>query len=486
MREGNGRQGSDSSPLLVKLLTDSGGVSHVVDVRSSKPGDSAITLVLIFSIFIALCGSFVVGCAVGYTSPVESAIMEDLGLSTADFSLFGSMLTIGGLMGSLVNGKLTDYLGRRFTMGLSDIFFVIGWLLISFSQGVWTLDLGRFLLGFGAGLMTFVAPVYLAEITPKNLRGGTVLLCQLMMCCGISLMFFVGLVISWRFLALIGVIPSAMQLVGIFFIPESPRWLVSVGQDKQYEESLCQLRGSDVDISLEAADIKEYTVAIETVSEDAFFSMFQKKYAYALTVGLGLMALQQFGGTNGVIYYASNVFSSAGFSSTIGTVSMAIIQLPTTAVGVYLMDKAGRRPLLLFSVAGMFLACLLSGLSFLLKEHGWMTGVSPYLVYVGYLVFSSAYPLGMGGIPYILMSEIFPMNIKGPAGSLATIVNWSTSWIVAYAFSFMFDWSSWGTFFVFAGVNVFSLIFIAKLVPETKGRTLEEIQASITGIQTSG
>lgn len=444
-------------------------------------GDSgAATLVLIFSIFVSVCGSFVCGCAMGYTSPVQSEILVDLGLSTADFSLFGSMLTVGGLLGSLLCGRITDYIGRRYTMALSDILGITGWLAIAFSKDAWSLDLGRLALGLAVGLIVYVVPVYIAEITPKNLRGGSVLLHQLMSSCGIALAYIVGLVTTWRSLALIGSIPCLVQFLGIFFIPESPRWLVKIGRDGDYVAALQSLRGKNVDISSEATDMKEYTKAVENISEDNLFKVFQMKYAYALTVSLGLMALASFGGTNGFLFYATNTFESAGFPVAVGTIAMALIQLPPMFLGVFLMDNFGRRPLLLISVSGMGTACLSVAISFLMKEHGWLTHFSPYLALIGVLMFSAAFPVGMGGIPFLIMSEIFPINIKGAAGSLATIVSWSTAWIVSYSFNFMMDWSSSGTFFIFAGINIFSVLFVAKLVPETKGRTLEEIQEAIT------
>ncbi|GAB2277521.1 hypothetical protein Dimus_012230 [Dionaea muscipula] len=300
------------NPLLAKVESDDDAGGR----RRRSPSDSGVTLVLLFSIFTAVCGSFVVGCAIGFTSPVESALIADLGLSTAQFSLFGSIATVGGLLGSVVSGRIADYIGRKRTMLLSDIFYVIGWLAIAFAQGAWVLDLGRFFTGFGMGLIVFAVPVYIAEITTKDLRGGSILLHQLMICCGISLMFFVGLVIPWRILALIGVIPSLMQLVGTFFIPESPRWLVKVGRDKQGEASLQWLRGN-IDVSLEATDIKEYTEALQKHREANFFYMFQRRYAHALTVGLGLMALGQFGGTMGIVGYASFIYKSAGKQLTI-------------------------------------------------------------------------------------------------------------------------------------------------------------------------
>lgn len=301
-----------------------------------------------------------------------------------------------------------------------------------------------------------------------------------MVCSGIALVYIFGLVVNWRVLSLIAALPCIMQFFGLFFIPESPRWLAKVGHDKGYEAALRRLRGQKTNIAQEAAQIKEYTETARNISEDNFFNVFQAKYAFALVISLGLMALSSFGGTNGILFYAATIFEAAGVSGSLGTITMALIQLPTTIWGVFLMDKCGRRPVLLFSVIGMGTACLCVALSFLMKEHGWMTGFTPFLALVGILIYSATFPVGMGGIPFVIMSEIFPIHVKGSAGTLATIVSWSSSWIVSYTFNFMMDWSSSGTFFVFTGINVFSLLFVAKLVPETKGRTLEEIQESLT------
>lgn len=332
-----------------------------------KKGDGDATLVLIFSVFIAVCGSFFCGCAAGYSSPVQSAILTDLGLSIAEYSLFGSLLTIGGIVGSLVSGKVTDFIGHRGTMGLSDVLCIAGWLCIAFAQGAWLLDLGRLALGIANGLFFYVVPVYIAEITPRNLRGGLVLLHQLMICCGVSLAYLVGLVTSWRILALIGILPCLIQLFGLQFIPASPRWLAKISHNEGYETALQRLRGKNVDISQEVADIRENAEAVENVSEDNLFSVFQMKYAYALTVSLGLMALAGFGGAFGILFYATAIFESAGFSASIGTISVALVQLPPTALGVFLMDNFGRRPLLLYSAAAMGTACLSVAVSFLMK-----------------------------------------------------------------------------------------------------------------------
>ncbi|THG15187.1 hypothetical protein TEA_009960 [Camellia sinensis var. sinensis] len=231
-----------------------------------------------------------------------------------------------------------------------------------------------------------------------------------MICCGVSIMYLIGTVINWRILAAIGVIPCLIQLVGLFFIPESPRWFVEVScrHDTTWaknsrwldcEAALQRLRGKKANISEEATEIR---------------------------VGVGLMVLQQFGGVNGIAYYASAIFESAD----------VLLQVPMTLVGVLLMDKSGRRPLLMLNL---------------------QSGV--------YRIFLSRH--GGNSLGY---------NVRGLAGSLVTVVNWLGSWIVSYAFNFLMDWSSEGTFFTFSIVCGLTVLFVAKLVPETKGRTLEEFK----------
>ena len=193
------------------------------------------------------------------------------------------------------------------------------------------------------------------------------------------------------------------------------------------------------------------------------------------------MALAGLCGANGIIFYAATIFESAGFSGAIGTVAMALTQLPPTILGVFLMDHFGRRPLLLYSAIGMFTACFSVALSFMMKEHGLMKEFSPYLALIGILISAATFPVGLGGIPFIIMSEIFPMNVKGAAGTLAVVVYSLSSWIVSYTINFLMDWSSSGTFFLYTSINAFALLFISILVPETKGRTLEEIQESLQG-----
>ncbi|XP_039032288.1 sugar transporter ESL1-like [Hibiscus syriacus] len=472
--------GSYESPNETKPSRNGAGGDSLNDNLNvpSLLSASALTPILFFSTFVAACGSLCIGSSVGYSSPAENGIMQDLGLSLPAYSVFGSILTIGGMVGAILSGKIADLIGRKRTMWFSDVFCTAGWLSIAYAENAFWIDIGRLFIGIGVSILCYVVPVYIAEITPKSHRGSFASSNMLMSVSGVTLMFYIGTFISWRSLAMIGAIPSVLQIIGLFFIPESPRWLAKSGQEIEFEASLKRLRGAS-DISEEAAVIKDYMETLEPQTEASSLELFKRKYANSLIVGVGLMLLQQLGGSGAVSYYVGSILEEAGISSSLGLQVLSFVQIPAGILGLFLMDRSGRRPLLMVSASGICFSYILLGLSFCFKELPNLHPFTPFLCLAGVLVGAIAFPIGLAGIPWIIMSEIFPINVKAQAGSLVTLVNWSTAWIITYSFNFMMEWSSAGTFFIFAGISGLTVVFVAKLVPETKGRTLEEIQASI-------
>ncbi|CAL0326886.1 unnamed protein product [Lupinus luteus] len=432
-----------------------------------------------FTTFVAVCGSYEFGACAGYSSPTQYGITQDLSLSLAEYSLFGSILTFGAMLGAITSGPVADFIGRKGSMRVSSAFCVAGWLVIYFSEGPVPLDIGRLATGYGMGVFSFVVPVFVAEIAPKDLRGALTTLNQFMIVAGVSVAYVIGTVLSWRALALTGLIPAAVLLLGLFLIPESPRWLAKRGREKDFEEALQILRGKDADISQEAQEIKDYITTLERFPKPNLVELFQRRYLRSLTIGIGLMLCQQLGGINGVCFYTSSIFELAGFSSAIGSIVYACVQVVITGLGAVLIDKAGRKPLLLVSGSGLVMGCILTAAAFYLKVQQVSVGAVPALALTGILVYIGSFSIGMGAIPWVVMSEIFPINIKGQAGSLATLVNWFGAWLCSYTFNFLMSWSSYGTFILYAAINALAILFIVLVVPETKGKSLEQLQAAI-------
>ncbi|CAI0407634.1 unnamed protein product [Linum tenue] len=321
--------------------------------------DSTLTPTFLLSILAVACGCFATGCTIGYTSPVEYQIIGELGLSVDEYSVFGSMMVVGGLAGSLVGGKITELSGRRrvrmittlncHTMMGLDGLFIGGWLTIASAKGAPQLYFGMLLIGMAAPINLYLAPIYVAEITPSNLRGTVVSVTQLIMFCSISFAYLLGSLINWRALALIGAIPCLVQLLlTMFIIPESPRWLAKTGKKKEFEAALLQLRGGNADISWEVDEIKEYIETINSISskDSSFLDMFQRQYAIPLIVGNGLLVLQQFSGMNSYNMYTDVIFVSAGIPSTAGFLAVASFQIVGAFLAATMMDRYGRRPLL--------------------------------------------------------------------------------------------------------------------------------------------
>ncbi|MFS8030544.1 putative major facilitator, sugar transporter, major facilitator superfamily [Helianthus anomalus] len=343
---------------LVVPLFDDAGLKNVKHVEETGQNGSISMVVL--STAVAVCGSLEFGSCVGYSAPVQSGISIDLNLSVAEYSLFGSIVTIGAMIGAITSGRIADTIGRKGAMTLSAVICMAGWLAIFSSMGSLLLDAGRFFTGYGIGIFSYVVPIYIAEISPKNLRGALTTLNQ-----------------------------------------------AKVGREAEFEYSLRKLRGSKANVFAEADEIHETILTLQSLPKARLLDLFDAKYIKAVIIAVGLMVCQQSGGINGIGFYASETFQTAGLSSgKAGTIAYALIQIPVTMLGVVLMDKSGRRPLLMVSSFGTFLGCFLAGTSFFFKSQAVFLDWVPLLAVSGVLMFIASFSIGMGAVPWLIMSEV--------------------------------------------------------------------------------
>ncbi len=431
--------------------------------------------------FIACLAATSAGMALGYTAQALDKIENDGKLNEDQSTWFGSLISVGAMVGGPIAGSFIDLLGRKFTIMTCAIPFVVGWLIIAAVNNYIALYMGRILTGIGLGMATLSVPLYIAETSSKDMRGMLGSGGQLGIVIGVLMGFSLGIPLSWRWLAVASAVVPAVLVISMLFIPETPRWLISKCQRVEAANALQHLRGSRANIEEELAEIEYNLNASDSGLSCSYLK--QRSVRIPLLVAFGLMMEQQLGGINAVIFYTNDIFQSAGFSgnSSLPTLIIAVVQVLATVVACALIDRAGRRILLIISGTVMTLSMFTLGLYYYLSEHKHVEGIG-WVSLTSLIIYVAAFSLGWGPIPWLMMAELFPLRVRGPACSACTMLNWTCSFIVTKEFSDMQkEEQKYGAFWTFGAICLIGVIFVILCVPETKGKTLEEIEEYYEG-----
>ena len=447
---------------------------------SNKTGSPLVLVTLV-----AATGGFLFGYDTAVINGANQYLKAHFELNSTQEGIAGASAILGCIPGAMCAGFLSDRFGRRKVLFLCAILYAVSGVLSAVPQTFAEFLAARFISGLGIGASSMICPVYIAELAPAARRGRLGSLFQLGIVLGIFLTLFINARIhalgdeswnaasGWRWMLGAEVLPAALLMGLLFFVPESPRWLLAVGRDDEARRIFENVGGPD-HASQEIAAVR----AALSSEEGRFTELFHARYRKPLIVAVLLMAFSQFSGINAIMYYSTKIFATAGVgagNSFTSSVIVGLVNLVFTFVAIAFVDKAGRRALLLIGMAIQVLALGAVGVMFHAGYHG-----LPLLLAI--VTFIGAFAMALGPIPWILCSEIFPNKVRGRAMSLATFTIWSSCYIVAQTFPMLNDNPAIGpakTFWIYALCSLAGFIFVLRAVPETKGRTLEEIETRL-------
>lgn len=452
---------------------------------SGSSNNGSMTFLILISA-VAAIGGLLFGFDTAVISGANAYIKTQFQLSAFMEGFFVSSVLIGCAVGALVAGTLSDRFGRKKTMIVTAILFTIGGLGQAIAPELVTMTIFRILCGMGIGMASMLSPMYIAEVSPPKIRGRLVSLQQLAIVTGILIAYMSNSIIAhtalanaikWRFMLGAEVVPAVIYFILLFFVPESPRWLTQSGDSDQAFSILSRIAGPSV-AKKEMSDIKKSLKQ----EKGKFSELFKPGIRVALIVGVSLAVLQQFVGINTVIYYAPIIFKKTGFgaASALGaTVWVGAINFIFTLVAIWLIDKIGRKSLLTYGAIGMGVSLLMIGLLFKLQAFG-----GPWIL-IFILTYIASFAASFGPVVWVLISEIYPNKVRGRAASIATMSNWVSNFVVTLLFPVMLEGLGEPvSFWIFTAWCVVSLIFVIVIVPETKGKSLEQIEETWMGLQT--
>lgn len=432
---------------------------------------------------VASLGGLLSGYDTGVISGALLFINESWDLSDSMQGILVSSVLIGAVIGAATNGILADIFGRKKIIMATAVIFIAGSILCGLAPNIYVLIASRILVGLAVGIVNFVVPLYLSEVSPKALRGTLVSLYQWAITAGILFSYFINAafaeaVYSWRWMLLAGILPGTVLLVGMCFMSDTPRWLVSKNREEEAKKVLAKIE-PNVDTDAEIKQIKD-TLNAESGETKKKFRL-KKWMIMPFVVGIGIMFAQICTGINTIIYYAPTIFKTAGFDSNLNaiyaTTGIGVVNFLMTIVAVFFTDRLGRKPLLYFGLTGVMLSLLALGSAFAFES---VLGDSLKWVAVGSLVtYIICFAMSLGPIGWIIVSEVFPLKIRGVAMSICTVANFAFNFFVVGSFPILMHriggaWTFWG----FAAVSFLCIVFVYFFVPETRGISLEEIESN--------
>ncbi len=435
-----------------------------------------------FLTVVAAIAGFLFGYDEGVIAVALPLIEKDFPMSALVSGFMTAAVPLGALFAATVAGRTTDQFGRRRVLMTAAVVFAAAALIASAMTAIWILVVARCILGFAIGLAAITAPLYIAECAPLAIRGALVATYQLAITFGILVSYLAGLAFgggdSWRTMFGLGALPAGLFLVGLAFLPESPRWLVLQGLSDAARISIRRLRGAAADIDKELGVI-QFSLAASAAKTGGYAMLLAPAVRPALLVAMGLYCLQQLSGINAVIYYAPEIFGQAGFergsTERLATVSVGSVNFLATMLGMYLIDRVGRRPLLIVGFVGTAATMLLIAAAVADR-----TLLPSWVVVAALLVYIACFAISLGPLPHVMMSEVFPLRVRGAGMSMASISNWGFNFLVVFTFPLMLAGPGLAvTFTIFAVICLGGAAFTVLRVPETTNHSLEEIETHL-------
>ena len=432
---------------------------------------------------VASIGGLLFGYDTGVISGALLFIRNEFALSPTMQGVVTSMVLVGAVAGAAMGGGLTDRFGRKPVIIVMAALFAVGSLLSAAATQIWMLLVARLILGIAIGVASMLTPLYLSEMAPAEKRGAAVSLNQFCITFGILASYLVDYVFSdvggtWRWMLGLGAVPGLMLGAGMAFMPESPRWLAGRGRMDEAAVVLRAMR-SDTRVAAEMDGLRrDVQRERDAISLSALLKA--RRARRPLIVGIGLAVFQQVTGINTVIYYAPTIFQKAGLASNaaaiLATVGVGVVNVLITVAALLLMDRAGRRKLLLFGLTIMTICLVVLAIAFANGQSqtlGMVTAVA-LAVYVG------GFAIGLGPVFWLLIAEIFPLAYRGRGMSVASMANWGANLVVALLFLDLIRLlTPAGTFGLFALMTLGAIAFAWTYVPETNGRSLEQIESDM-------